>query len=824
MWKSAGSKGDLKRFSEASTVYSGVYRADVYANDTWAGRTDVTIRAGQHGAAVKICLSRELFEMLAIEREKLASEIRADIDGLAAGTATCIDLAGLADGVTAAFDNGEMRLDVSIPQMLRMRRARDYVDPRLWDDGVTATTLQYDANVFHSMSYRQRVTQAYAGIRAGMNVGPWRFRHRGSVSSDSVGGSRYQAMEVYASRAMPSWKSTLVLGDGYTNGTLFDSFAFRGVRLASDERMYPLSERGYAPVVRGAARGNAVVRIRQAGAVIYEANVPAGPFEITDLYPTGYGGDIEVEVIEADGSQRISRVPYAAPVNALRAGSQRHGITIGQYRALDGYSPWVFEGTFTRGLSNTFTGYVGLTASAGYLGGMVGTAINTRWGAIGFDATHAQTSLPGGETRTGQSFRVSYSKFFSELNTQVMLAAYRYSTNGFLNLHDAVRLRDARFRSESDFMAGGRRRGRLQLTLNQRLPWGATLGFTGATENYWNRHGHDTQFQFGYHHSIRSVTYGVSVSRQYAPRSGGWDTRVMADFSVPLGRDRGMRTSTSFMKDSRGAVSVQQSLSGVLGDASQTTYGVNVSAGREGAAGAVVTEVGGHLVHGARGATVSVNASVGDRYRQVGVGVSGGVVAYGGGVVFAPTMGETVAVIEADKAAGARVQGGAGSRIGNNGRALASGLTPFANNAIEIDPTGLPMSVEFDSTTERAIPTAGAVVRVTFGTKGGGRSAIVRTRLPNNRPVPFGAAVLDSAGQQVGAVSQGGRVLLKQADAFGEYWLKWGEGTAQECRLAVRWPIDASVELATGWIQADGTCDPEGATAGRARHVETSVE
>lgn len=57
------------------------------------------------------------------------------------------------------------------------------------------------------------------------------------------------------------------------------------MQLASDDNMLPNSQRGFAPTVRGIANSSAIVTIRQNGYVIYQSNVPAGAFEINDLYP-----------------------------------------------------------------------------------------------------------------------------------------------------------------------------------------------------------------------------------------------------------------------------------------------------------------------------------------------------------------------------------------------------------------------------------------------------------------------------------------------------------------------------------------------------------
>ena len=73
-------------------------------------------------------------------------------------------------------------------------------------------------------------------------------------------------------------KSLLTLGESSSPSDVFDSVSFRGAQLASDDDMLPESLRGYAPVVRGIARSNAQVVIRQNGYVIYQSYVAPGAF------------------------------------------------------------------------------------------------------------------------------------------------------------------------------------------------------------------------------------------------------------------------------------------------------------------------------------------------------------------------------------------------------------------------------------------------------------------------------------------------------------------------------------------------------------------
>ncbi|BCJ05620.1 hypothetical protein PRtIB026_A45810 [Pseudomonas sp. RtIB026] len=589
---------------------------------------------------------------------------------------------------------------------------------------------------------------------------------------------------------------------------MFDSVGFRGIQLASDERMYPESQRGYAPTIRGIANSNALVQVRQNGNIIYSANIAAGPFEINDLYPTGYGGDLDVTVTEANGKVHTFKVPYASAVGSLRPGITRFSVTAGQYRnPLLSSEPPLFQSTLRHGFTNLLTGYSGVTAARGYQAGVIGTALNTGLGAFAFDVTAASTELPDKGRRNGQSAKISYSKLIDPTNTNVTVAAYRYSSSGYLGLPDAMRLRDTQEGGVNGLLASAIRRGQFQVTLNQGLPqgWGSFY-LSGSTVNYWNRSSNDTQFQAGYNNNFKHLNYGVSVSRQFDVTQNRWDNRFMLNLSIPLNfGSRTVYSSTSLQRDSNGSSVMQQSLTGSEGVDNAFSYGVNV--GRTSSNGTDATRsVGGNVAYKSPYATVTANASKSSGTTQYGGGISGGMVAYADGVAFTPTMGETVAIVEAKNASGARVTAGSGLRIDPFGRALVSNLTPFSTNEVEIDPKGLPMSVELKSSTQHVAPTAGAVVRLRFETEGGGRSVILRARLANGQPLPFGAQVSDGQGQNVGTVAQEGRIVLRGLKTdTGTLHATWGESTGEACSMPYALPI-ANKASNERWINAESVC------------------
>jgi outer membrane usher protein len=797
---------DVSRYNKGNPVMPGTYRADLYVSQTWLGRTDVTLKQiGTDVNDVQPCFDRPLLERVGVDLSKLSPQASALLTN---GADVCTPLPQLVPDATASFDNGELRLDVSVPQAAMSRQARGYVDPRYWDEGVPAALFQYNANVYHADGQGPATTQAYMGLTAGVNFGPWRFRHNGNLTNNSGTGTHYQSVQTNLQRSIAPLKSQLVIGDAFTDGTMFDSIGFRGVQLASDDRMYPESQRGYAPTIRGIANSNALVQVRQNGNIIYETTVAAGPFEINDLYPTGYGGNLQVTVTEADGTQRVSLVPYAAAVNALRPGITMYSATVGQYRAQQvRATPLLFEGTVRRGMTNLLTGYGGVVAAEGYAAGLIGAALNTRVGAFGLDVTEARTTLRDQQSRTGQSVRLAYSELFAPTDTNITVAAYRYSSSGYLGLSDAMALRNQSAQGMSDTMANGIQRGQLQVTINQTLRdgWGQFY-LSGSTQDYWNRPGRDTQYQAGYNNSFKRVNYGVSISRQFDLTQQKWDNRMMLNVSVPLGLgSHAPFSSTNLQHDSTGALLLQQSVTGSLGVDNALSYGVNVGR-NSGGNSAATTTMGGNASWLSPVATFTGNASTGTGYRQVGAGMSGGVVAYGGGVAFSPSLGDTIGIVEAKDADGARVTNGSGLRIDPWGHAIVSNLTPFSTNEVEIDPKGLPLSVELKSTSQRIAPTAGAVVSLKFETAGGGRAVLVRAKTADGQPLPFGAEVTDAAGQDVGTVAQAGRIVIRGVrNDSGEFSVKWGDDRGQQCKLTYVLP-KATGRRSNAWTTVDAVC------------------
>ncbi|KAG1469524.1 hypothetical protein G6F57_012149 [Rhizopus arrhizus] len=510
---------DLAAFSNGNPMVAGTYRVDVYVNGGWQGRRDLQFKADAQGH-VDACLPLPLLEEMGVDSEAVLLQ---QDPTLPTDKTSCVPVQQRMANAYGIYDSGNLRYDLSIPQVFLRREARGYVNPALWDRGINAGFVGYSFNAIDSDSRvegGQRNRSAYLGLNAGLNLGGWQFRHDSNLTWSEGDGRHWQSIATYAQRGIPQVRGMLTIGEAYTTGELFDSIGYRGASLASDDRMLPDSLRGYAPVVRGIAETNARVEVRQNQQLIYSSTVSPGSFVIDDLYPTGYGGDLEVSVIEADGRRREFKVPFGSVPQMLREGVSRYALTAGQVRnKLLADEPWLVQGTYQRGIGNQLTLYGGSALSDGYLSLLYGVGLSTPVGAFAADVTHARTSFDHYGNHTGASVRLSYSNMIGETGTTLTLAAYRYSTEGFYSLQDALYGRDSDKRG-IDPTTRGRQRSQFQLTLNQPLGRrGGALYVTGSVRDFYDRAGTSKQYQVGYNNAWRSVNFVPAVDERAA---GPW--------------------------------------------------------------------------------------------------------------------------------------------------------------------------------------------------------------------------------------------------------------------------------------------------------------
>ncbi len=803
---SRGSALDVSAFSKGNPVTPGVYKMDVYLNDQWMGHEPLVAKASPDNTGT-YCFSAEQLTRWGVDLKAMAALAPVDLKTL---DSQCVDFARLPDTAQMQVSMSDFRVDLSIAQAYLARRSRGYVDPATWDSGITAGFVNYRASLNQGESQGVSQNQSYLGLSTGLNLGNWRLRHNSGYRAQSTRGvamsGEYQAINSYAERDITALRSQLSLGQYYTQGELFDSVPFTGAQLSSDDRMLPDSLRGFAPQVRGVAETNATVTIRQGSNVLYEKTVPPGPFMIDDLYPTSYAGDLQVSITEANGKVRRFVMPFASVAQLLRPGTSRFSLTAGRYRNNNtGEGPAFFQGTYQYGLSNILSAYTGAQLAEGYSALLLGSAVSTPIGALGLDLTQsATTGLTQRETDNikGQSYRLSYSELVNYSKTHFTLAAYRFSSEGYLTFSDYAQLK-----SQPVDEAFGRPRSRFQVNVDQPLAegWGSVY-LSGASQNYWRgKRGTDMTYEAGYSNNYNWGGISLNVSRSQS-LAKTYQNQYMVSVSLPLGGPRrtGYLNASSSVRDRRN-LSSQVSYNAQAGSQNELNYNLSATTDKQDSVSTQSTAMLGQY----RASKVNLEAGItsASDYRQANLGASGSLVVHSGGVTFSQTQGDTFAIVSAPGAKGAAVDNGLGLNLDDKGYAVVAGLVPYRENTVSLDPRGVADDVELEASSHVVSPRYGSITRLEFATRRGAAILLTLVR-DDGAAMPVGAPVLDADGRHVTLLGQGNRLFIRSENARETLQVVTGDKPNQRCIARFDVPQKPSGQTA-GYTQITATCSSQ---------------
>ncbi|OKT67718.1 fimbrial protein [Escherichia coli] len=551
---------DLSAFTKGREAPPGTYRVDIYLNDEFMTSRDITFIADDNNADLIPCLSTDLLVSLGIKKSALLDNKEHSAEKHVPDNSACTPLQDRLADASTEFDVGQQHLSLSVPQIYVGRMARGYVSPELWEEGINAGLLNYSFNG-NSINNRSnhnagKSNYAYLNLQSGINIGSWRLRDNStwsynSGSSNSSNSNKWQHINTSAERDIIPLRSRLTVGDSYTDGDIFDSVNFRGLKINSTEAMLPDSQHGFAPVIHGIARGTAQVSVKQNGYDVYQTTVPPGPFTIDDINSAANGGDLQVTIKEADGSIQTLYVPYSSVPVLQRAGYTRYALAMGEYRSGNNLqsSPKFIQGSLMHGLEGNWTPYGGMQIAEDYQAFNLGIGKDLGlFGAFSFDITQANTTLADGTRHSGQSVKSVYSKSFYQTGTNIQIAGYRYSTQGFYNLSDSAYSRMSGYTVKPPtgdtneqtqfidyFNLFYSKRGQEQISISQQLGNYGTTFFSASRQSYWNTSRSDQQISFGL-----NVPFGdITTSLNYSYSNNIWQGIIAhADgitFGQPLG-------------------------------------------------------------------------------------------------------------------------------------------------------------------------------------------------------------------------------------------------------------------------------------------------
>ncbi|MEX3018395.1 fimbria/pilus outer membrane usher protein [Kluyvera sp. STS39-E] len=763
-----GNSADMDWSNTKLVMTPGTYDLDIYVNNVWRGKFAMTIANDDKGT---VQIPRDDVSLLGIRELDTALE---------AVPGRLIDMNALLHGGKSNLTPGELRLDLEVPQAYVMTDNRNWVSPQKWDQGINGIYTNYNVNYYNFHGLNEGYTNSdnvYLSLNSGLNLYNWHLIDNSTwMRYSNLGKSYWVNTTRYLEKPIAQIGALMRVGRAYTTSDYFDTVRFRGLTLNKSRQMLPDSERVYMPVINGIATGSAVVSVYQDGHIIHQITVPAGPFSIRDLMPTGSRGDLSVEVKNNGGNTERFVVPFSSIPDMLRPGTSDYQFNIGEVdiRGLNDHSSFA-QFSYSRGINNYVTASVGSIWNADYRSFLVGGALSIPYaGSLSASAERSQYQLPGSSQRHGEKYSLSWSKFFPT-KTNLTLASYFYRTQDYASFSDYIQTRA----NITDYG------GTSTSTLNSKQAFSANitqplpdnfgrLMLSAYWRDYWRGQKTSRQYNLTWSNVYNSVNYSVSLRRSEVSQSyydyetnnegdvvsslrsrGNTENNLYFSVNIPMsifGTPGSIATHASVQKGKYASSDVSLS-----GNAQDADYSLMLAHDRDG------NSRSADLYTSWKNNFTSLNAglSMAREYRQTSLGASGNILAWQGGVIASPNTGRNFVILEAPGVENAVVNGDSSTRTNSRGIALVTSATPYRQNNFHLEQDGTKSSdVDLQGNLLNIAPYEGSITYLKYKTDTR-KVFMLEVQDSSGGLLPFGAQVSDNQNQELGYVSQGSQIFIK---------------------------------------------------------------
>ena len=698
-----------------------------------------------------------------------------------------------------SFNYNKRLLSLTVPQAALGPASMLRTAPSRWDEGIPAFLMNYNYNGGRQSGDGRQVGSDYLGLNGQLNMLGWRIKSglNGYRTQDT--GLQWNAQDVYAQHDYAALGGgQLSIGKLTSDGSVVDSVPFVGMKIESDSGMLDPAFTGYKPAITGIANSAATIIVRQYGKVIYQKNVPQGPFSLTDFNNNG-NGDVDVEIREADGNSRHFSMSSVVAPSLMAKGALGYSASAGKFRNGNGYfSPGFAQGNLSYGLGANTSLLAGMIASDDYIamsagGGMYSPMLGA-FSLTGAFSTVQLASFPGEKGRlSGISGQASWSRNIG--GVALGFAATRYASRNFRSFSDVQQMKPGEMNEAS------KQRATYTLSLSRSFGAFGSLSLSGNQTEYWGGGRPQRGYTLSYNTSIHDV--GVGVSAGYNSYSSGNNTNtgtvrndksISVNISLPLGKwlpggDRNVN-GTYMYSENGGRATQQAGVSGSLLNG-RASYAVSQGWGDSDSRNA-------SLSYSSRYAGLNSGYSTSGRNRSWTYGMSGAVLVHPHGVTLSRqlSLDGANALIEMPGIGNVRV---GGVETDWRGYAVVSGLTPYDLNRMNVDTSSLPGNVEIESSSKNTVPTRGAVVRVRFAGSQGYRILFELSRAAGGS-IPFGAVVSlkqktnDAGAPRTGIVGDNGQAYLSGLPEKGRLLVTWAEGDNNRCTADYQIPAGTDMQ------------------------------
>ncbi|HBH7067852.1 fimbrial biogenesis outer membrane usher protein [Enterobacter asburiae] len=725
--KSRGLGADLNRyFAEAPRFLPGTHSVSVKVNGN--DRGTAAVRFSEDGT---MCVDNDFLEFAGL----IPVPIKAN--------ETCHDIrSDYAQAVINPLPNQEA-VELYLPQEALNSLSADVKN---FQHGGTAGMLNYSlfstkSDYSGSDSSSNRYSQA--SLEAGFNTMDWALRSR-YILTDDNGNRNTESIYTYAEHVFVPQRLTMQVGEINAMSDVLNGVPITGVQLMPTSGLQKDSS---GVSVSGIARtSQARVEVRQNGRLIFNTLVPAGPFTLDDVPMVRNNVDLDVTVVESDGSTNH----YIVPASSVKSRnlSRPNGLTVsaGQVRGIDSdYSdPLVFN------VSDGWRIFPWMNLLASGVVAEDYQAAGARTEFMVTDDWNISTSMAASKAQFGDSdngIKNELQSDYSLTENVGLSASVAHYSGDYRELADAM---------DDDYQG-------YDNSYSANIRWSTPLAgafSAGLSYNQAAGDGEDSRYLL--------LSWGKTF--KYASVNVNWQSAVgnsdddqnddllYINLSIPLG---GSQSLSSYMRKQGDSTSYGLANSGSLG--SDTNYYISADRDQESKENSFNGNINTNLHY----TQLSVGGGTsGDNQRNYNATLSGGIAMHKEGVTFSPySIKDTFAIAKlSEPKAGVEITTPQGTVWTDRwGQAVIPGLTEWRNSRIEVDANKLPQSMTLANGTKYIAAAHGSVSEVSFKVLNS-RRVMLRIKQADGKPLTKGLSVVDDKDNYVVTVVDDGHVFLNDAD------------------------------------------------------------
>ncbi|WP_273846448.1 fimbria/pilus outer membrane usher protein [Providencia rettgeri] len=778
---------DFSKFSHANYIPPGNYSLAISVNKVKISmEQSIIFFTPNYDEKISLaCITPELYEQLGLK-----PEWKNKVTWLLYGQ--CLDIRSVPE-MRIQGDLAKNIVDISIPQAYMEYEDPNWDPPSRWDDGILGAFIDYNATG-RVVKKQTGDKGTDSGITAtgtmGTNIGAWRFRGDWQTQKGQLnkGGQSWSWNQLYAYRAIRSLNSRLTFGEQYLSSTLFDSIRYIGASLETNESMLPPRLQGYAPEIAGVAKTNATVIVKQDGRIIYQKEVSPGPFRIQDVNSFG-GGTLDVSIQEQDGSVTNYKVETSRLGTLTRPGQLIYQFVVGKptKNEHDTQGPAFSLGSLSWGVTNNTTVYGGVLGSSEYQNIAIGLGRDLApFGVLSGNLSISRAEMgrtENNQTLTGNSYNLTYSKQFDDINSQITFAGYRFSEKNYMSMSQFI---DRRY-NESTVDSG---KELYTIIFGTAFPeYNTNMYLNYSHQTYWNRASTDqynltvsNYFDLG---KIKNLSLSLTAYKTKSDQND--DDGVYLNLNIPLnGNQASISYSGSYAKNTNShSVNYYDRIN------ERSTYSISAGTWDKDK----VTTSG---MYNYDGDTAQLNLSgtyIQDNQSALSMQLKGGLtMTQEGGALHRNTSinGGSRILLDTNGVADIPVQTGITPiRTNRYGKAVITSVMDYNRNNIRIDLNNVPDNAEAVQSTQHATLTEGAIGYRKFNVIQG-EKILGTIHLANNSYPPFGASVKNENNVEVGIVSDNGFIYLAGINPSDILEVTWGNNSS--CHIQLPEKIESGME------------------------------